>query len=79
MPHADCAWQVCPPPWQHTRPVVQSADAAQTSAVPLGHVVPAVHVLELLPPSAVLMQHTWPVAQSVGIAHTCAVPEEHAV
>jgi hypothetical protein len=57
MPHADCAWQVCPPPWQHTRAVPQSVDVAQISAVPLGHVVPAAQVLAL-PPSAALMQHT---------------------
>jgi hypothetical protein len=68
-PHADCTWQVWPPPSQHTVPVPQSVDVAQTFVLPLGQVPPAVHVLEP-PPSLAPVQHAWPVAQSVGAAQT---------
>jgi hypothetical protein len=78
IPHADCAWHVCPPPWQHTVPLAQSADVAQIFVVPLGHVVPDWQVLEP-PPSAPEEQHTLPIAQSEGAAQTWEVPVGHAV
>jgi hypothetical protein len=67
MPHADCIWHVCPPPWQHTNPIPQSVEVAQIVALPLGHVGPTSHVLEP-PPSAAPVQQTSPLAQSEGAA-----------
>jgi hypothetical protein len=78
IPHADCIWHVCPPPWQHTVVVAQSADVAQIFVVPMGQVVPIWHVLEP-PPSAGDEQHTLPIPQSEGALQTWAVPAGHAV
>jgi hypothetical protein len=79
-PHADCAWQVCPLPWQHTAPPEQSVADAQTVAVPDGQ-VPLWHVAvpPPAPPSVAARQHALPDAQSVGAPQTCAVPDGHVV
>ena len=76
-PQADWIWQVCPPPWQHTVPVAQSAVVLQSIVLPLGQVAPVVHVLEP-PASAALVQQTCPVPQSLGAAQICVLPDGHA-
>ncbi len=78
VPHIDCIWHVCPPPWQHTRPAEQSAVVPQIRVVPLGHAVPVWHVLEL-PASAADVQHACPIAQSVAAAQACRLPAGQAV
>lgn len=47
VPHADCVWQVPPPPWQQTAGDVQSADDAQETDPPLDPELPLL-LLELL-------------------------------